>query len=116
MNGRKWKLGDIGRLLGNSAIAILKGEFLLRLRADRALKYIAYMAFLFMLLILFNISVDKTLVQVENNKKILHELEIKYTQKTYELVQLGRRSTVSRLLEESGSKVSEPQEPAMVLE
>lgn len=116
MNGRKWKLGDIGRLLGNSTIAILKGEFLLRLRADRALKYIAVLVVLFMLLIVFNIGVDKALVQVESNKKTLHELEIRYTQKTYELVQLGRRSTVSRLLEESGSKVSEPQEPAKVLE
>lgn len=116
MNGRKWKIGDIGRFLGNSAVAIFKGEFLLRLKADRALGRIAFVVLTFMLLILFNIMVDSTLVKVEDNKETLRELEIRHTQKSYELVRLGRRSTVSRLLREAGSQVTEPEKPAKVLE
>ncbi len=115
MNARKWKIGDIGRFLGNSAVATFKGELLLRLRADRWLGHIAFIVMIFMLLILFNIMVDSTLVKVEDNKDILHELEIQHTQKTYELVQIGRRSSVERLLEKSGSKVAEPTEPAKML-
>lgn len=115
MSERKWKIGDIGRAIRESLLAIFKGEFLLRLRADKALGHIAYVVLLFMCIILFNIMVDSTLVKVESNKKVLQELEIQYTQRTYELVQLTRRSTVSRLLEESGSQVKEPEVPAKVL-
>ena len=113
--GRKWKIGDIGRFLKNSLIAMFKGEFLLRLRIDRIFPQIAFAFFLSLCAIIYNLMVDKTLVKVEDNKKTLQELEIQYTQKTYELVQLSRRSTVSTLLQQAGSKVAEPRTPATVL-
>lgn len=113
--GRKWKVSDLGRFLKNSLVAMFKGEFLLRMRVDKIFPQIAFAFFLSLCVIIFNLMVDKTLVKVEDNKKVLQELEIQHTQKTYELVQLSRRSTVSKLLRESGSKVAEPLTPATVL-
>lgn len=115
-NTRKWKLSDIGHFFANSIIAIAKGQFLLRLKIDKYFLQIAYTFFLFAMFILFGLGVDVTLSKVEKNKKELQELEILQTQKRYELITLGRRSTVSRLLEECGSNVSEPQKPAATLE
>jgi len=112
---RKWKIGDIGRFLQKSVIAMYKGELLLGLKIDKIFPEIAYTFLLLLLAIIFNLMVDRTLVKVEDNKKELQELEIQYTQKTYELVQLSRRSTVAGLLEQSGSKVKEPEKPATVL-
>lgn len=112
---RKWKIGDVGRFLKSSLLAMFKGELLLGLKIDKIFPEIAYTFLLLLLAIIFNLMVDRTLVKVEDNKKELQELEIQYTQKTYELVQLSRRSTVARLLEQSGSKVKEPEEPATVL-
>ena len=113
---RKWKLSDIGRFFANSAIAIVKGQFLLRLKIDKYFLQIAWTFFLFAMFILFELGVDVTLSKVEKNKKQLQELEILHTQKRYELITLGRRSTVSSLLEGCGSKVAEPTVPAATLE
>jgi len=114
-SGRKWKIGDVGKFLGRSLIAMFRGEFLMRMRIDKYFPQIAYTFLLSLLAILFNLMVDKTLVKVEDNKRTLQELEIQHTQKTYELVQMTRRSNVSRLLKESGSAVSEPTTPAKVI-
>ena len=43
------------------------------------------------------------------------EMQPNNAKKTYELVQMTRRSNVSRLLKESGSAVSEPKTPAKVI-
>lgn len=112
---RKWRISDIGRAIGNSCIAIIKGQFILRLRIDKYFLQIAWTFFLFAMLILFGLGVDVTLAKVETGKRELQELEILHTQKKYELITLNRRSTVSRLLKENGSKVCEPQKPAATL-
>lgn len=115
-NTGKWRLSDVGRFLGNSFWAILKGQFLLRLGVDKYFLQIAWTFFLFAMFILFGLGVDVTLAKVEKNKKELQELEILHTQKRYELITLNRRSTVLSLLEQNGSKVAEPEKPAMRLE
>ena len=112
---RKWRISDIGRAIVNSVVAILKGQFLLRLKVDKYFLQVAWTFFLFAMFILFGLGVDVTLSKVEDNKKQLQELEILHTQKRYELITLNRRSTVARLLKENGSKVSEPEKPAATL-
>ena len=113
---RKWRISDIGRAIVNSAVAIAKGQFILRLKIDKYFLQIAWTFFLFTMFILFGLGVDVTLSKVEDNKKQLQELEILHTQKRYELITLNRRSTVTRLLKENGSAVTEPQKPATTLE
>ena len=112
---RKWKISDIGRLLANSLMAILKGEFIMRLKIDKYFPQIAWTFLLFALMILFSLKVDMTLGKVEENKKLLHEYEVTYTQKKYELITLGRRSTVSKALQDAASDVAEPTKPAITL-
>ena len=113
---RKWRISDIGKAIANSLVAIVKGQFILRLKIDKYFLQIAWTFFLFAMFILFGLGVDVTLSKVEAGKKELQELEILHTQKRYELVTLGRRSTVARLLKENGSEVTEPQKPAATLE
>ena len=113
---RKWKISDIGRFIWNSLGAIVKGQFLLRLNIDKYFLQIAWTFFLFAMFILFGLGVDVTLEKVEKNKKKLQDLEILYTQKRYEMITLNRRSTVSTLLEQNGSKVAEPEKPAIRME
>lgn len=113
---RKWRLEDVGRFFANSLSAIVKGQFILRLKIDKYFLQIAWTFFLFAMLILFSFGVDVTLTKVENNKKELQELQILHTQKQYELIKINRRSNVAKLLEESGSMVQEPEKPAATLQ
>ena len=113
---RKWRISDVGRALVNSFVAIVQGQFLLRLKVDKVFLQVAWTFFLFAMFILFGLGVDVTLSKVERNKKELQELEILHTQKRYELITLNRRSTVSQLLRENGSPVAEPEKPAATLQ
>lgn len=108
-----WKI--IGNLLKNSFVAILKGKFLQRLKAEQYLPQIAYTFFLCAMMILFTLMVDRTLTKVEANKTTLRNLSVEHTQKEYELIMLNRRSTVTDLLEKYGSEIREPEKPATVL-
>jgi len=113
---KRWRLADVGTLLRNSFVAVIKGEFLLRLNIGRYLGQIAWTFFLFTMAILLSFLVDKTLTRVEKNRQLLKELSIERTEKQYELIMLNRRSTVSAILEAQGSAVKEPEKPATVLE
>lgn len=106
----------MGRLMLNVLKSILKGEFIHKLNVGLFFPQIAYTFFLFTMFILLSLLVDNTLTIMENKKDELNDLKIVKTQKTYELVRLNRRSTVSTLLLESGSEVKEPEKPAIVLE
>lgn len=112
---RSWKIADIGAFLKNSFVAILKGEFLLRLNVGRYFVHIVYTFFLFAMVIWISLMIDNTLSKVENNNKTIQELEIIHSQKTYEIVSLSRRSSVNELLQQMGSDVMEPQQPAVQL-
>ena len=112
---KRLRLSDVGKFIKNSLLAILRGELLLRLNVNKFFPQIAYTFLLFALSILFSLMVDSTLGKVEQNKLTLQELERLNSQKTFELITLNRRSTVSTLLQEQGSDVTEPVKPAKIL-
>lgn len=111
----RWKLADIGATLKDSFNAMLRGEFLMTLNVGRFFVHIAYTFLLFVAIIWISLAIENTMAQVESNKKVIKELEIVHSQKTFEVVSLSRRSTVDGMLQEMGSKVSEPTKPATVL-
>jgi len=108
----KWKIQDLGRGLKNSFKAILQGEFLLRLNIGQYFVHIVYTFLLFALVIWISLMIENTMTKVERNKAIIHELEIVHTQKTFDMVRISSRASISELLEEKGSKVKEPEKPA----
>ena len=112
---KTWKIQDIGTWLKNSFRAVLKGEFLLRLDVGRYFIHIVYTFFLFAMIIWISLMIEGTMNKVERNKATLRELEIVHTQKTFEVVSLSRRATVNSMLQQMWSKVTEPQNPAIVL-
>lgn len=112
---KTWKIADVGTFLKNSFIAILKGEFLLRLNVGRYFIHIIYTFFLFAMVIWLSLMIDNTMSKVEKNNKVIQELEIVHSQKTYEIVSLSRRSTVNAMLQQMGSDVQEPVQPATKL-
>lgn len=114
-NRRKWKVQDLGPVLKGSGKAILKGEFLLHLRIERYLIHIVYTFFLFAMVIWVSLMIESTLGKVEQNKAQLKELEIENSAKTYELVKLTGRSAVENRLQEMGSALKAPEQPATVL-
>ena len=116
MNGKTWKIADLGKFLTNSFVAILKGEFLLRMNAGRYLVHIAYTFFLFGMTIWISLMIETTMAKVERNKEELKELQIANSQKTFDVVSLSRRSTVEKTLGALGSEVKEAEVPAYILE
>lgn len=112
---KKWKIQDLWRLLKDSASAIFHGQFLLRLNIGRYFPHIVYFFFLCAMLIWLSLGVDSTLARVEKNQTVLKELEIQHSNLEFELRTLDRRAAVQDMLEEAGSKVTGPQQPATVL-
>ena len=108
----KWRVADIGSFFKNSFVAILKGEFLLRLNAGKYLVHILYTFFLFGMVIWLSLMIETTMAKVEKNKAVLKELEIVNAQKTFEVARLGRRSGVEERLAGMGSEITEPVKPA----
>lgn len=111
----KWKIQDLGKVLGSSLKAILRGEFLLRLNVGRYFVHIVYTFFLMAMVIWISLAIDTTMLKVEKNKAEITELTIARDQKTYDLVKLTGRSSVRKILENMGSAVTEPSKPATVL-
>ena len=109
---KTWKIQDLGKGLKNSLRAMLKGEFLLRLNIGRYFIHIVYTFFLIAMVIWISLMIEGTMTKVEHNKAILRELEIVHSQKTFDEVKLTRRSGVNEMLQQMGSKLTEPQEPA----
>ncbi len=110
---KRWKIGDLGRILINIFKAAIQGKLLMRLKVDKYFPQILYTFFLCLIFILFNMIVENAQAKIESNRLTIKELSIECTQKEYELVGFDRRSTVSRMLKEKGSKVAEPQKPAI---
>lgn len=111
----RWNLSDIGTFFKNSFIAVMKGEFLLRMNVGRYLIHIAYTFLLICIAIWVSLMIETTMARVERNKLTLRELEIEHSAKTFEVVSLSRRTTVEGMLRDMGSAVGEPTEPATVL-
>ena len=112
---RKWKLSDLGVFLGNSFMAIVKGQFLMRLRIDKYFIHIVYVFFLMAMLILISLGVENSQGKVEENKKIIKELQIVWSDKTFEAAGRSSRSAVEKRLKEMGSPLGEPMQNATVI-
>ena len=111
-----WKFSDIGRLLRNSFIAVLKGEFLLRLNVGKYFVHVMYTFLLFAVIIWLSLMTESTMARVEEAKAVLKELEIENSELTYEAAKAERRTTVEARLKALGSEVAEPMKPAVELE
>ena len=92
--------------------SILSGDILLLLRVDRLLPYILVLFALGWINIFLNYKIERTLVEVENNKVLLENYKIYHAQKTYQFLKMGRISTIEDMLEKGGSKVGTPEKPA----
>ena len=109
---RKWKISDIWKWLGNAGLAILQGELLLRLNVSRYFIHIIYTFFLFWVSIWLSLKIEKTLTRVEDNRKVLSDIEIYHAQKTVELAGYSRLSTIQDMLKDSGADLTMPVKPA----
>lgn len=115
MSEAKWKIKDVWSLLKNIGKAIGKGELLLRLGVSRFFLHILVIFALLAGTIWISLGIETTLGKVEQNRKTLKELEIIHSQKTFELAELNRRSTIVKMLGDMGSDLSEPSQSATVL-
>lgn len=100
------------QVLKNSLVAILKGEFLLRLNAG---KYYVHIIFVFLALglaIWFNLGIDNTLHKVEVNNSRIDDLKMINSQMRYEIELLHSRSNTAGKLARMGSPLKEPTAPA----
>ena len=105
---RKWKFSDILLWFRNAALATIKGEFLLRLHVSRYFIHIIYTFFLFWVSIWLSLKIEKTLTRVEENRKVLEDVEIYHAHGSM----LSRMSKVQKMLEDSGSRLTMPDKPA----
>lgn len=108
----KWKIADVGTWLKNAFLAAIKGEFLLRLHISKYFIHIIYTFFLFWVSIWLSLKIEKTLTRVEENRKVLQDMEIYHAQKTVELVSLGRMSKIENMLQAESSNLTMPTKPA----
>ena len=105
-----WK--NLAKGIGNSFIAIIRGEFLMRLRVEKYFPHILYLFFLVWMLIWIGIKSESTQLRVEKGKAELADIKIYYAQKTVQMMSLNRMSKLEDLLEAKGSDVSFPEKPA----
>lgn len=98
--------------IGSSLKAVLKGEFLLRLGITRYFGKILYVFFLICAVIWVSLMIDNTLGRVEDNKKLIKELQTTAVMKTFELERHRSRSLTQKMLEKKGSVLREPDKPA----
>lgn len=95
--------------------AFVRGELLISLHLDKYFMHIIYTFFLVWFSIWLSLKVESTLVKVEEGKKALTDIKIYHTQKAVELESLNRLSTMERLLEQSGSPLVLPDQPATII-
>lgn len=109
---RKWKVSDIGAWLKNAFMAMIRGEFLLRLHVNKYFIHIIYTFFLFFISIWLSLKIEKTLTKVEDKRKVLQDVEIYHAQKTVEMESMGRMTRIEQMLQEKGSALAIPEKPA----
>ena len=95
--------------------AIINGDILLLLRADRLLPYILYFFILGWISIWISYKSEQTMTIVEKNKLELESLKIYHAQQTCEFVGLDRIITIEQLLIENNSEVKAPEKPAGII-
>ncbi|MBQ2103499.1 MAG: hypothetical protein II479_08060 [Bacteroidales bacterium] len=107
--------GQFKQVLLEGVKALFKGEFLLRIGADKYFIHIIYAFFLALVVIWLSLRIDTTLMAVEKNKAVLNDLSIQYAAKTGELVKMNRISTVQEQLRKLGSPLEIPQQPPVTV-
>ena len=115
MSNGKWKISDVLKTLKNAVVAIIQGEFLLRLNIG---KYFAHILFTFAMMavvIWLSLAMESTMAKEQKLKSDIEELEIINSQKIFETVTLEKRSEVRKNLARLGSNVTEPETNAIVL-
>ena len=105
-----WK--NLAKGIGNSFVAIIRGEFLMRLRVEKYFPHILYLFLLVWLLIWIDIKSEGTQLQVERSKAELSEIKIYHAQKTVQMMSLNRMSKLEDLLGSKGSEVGFPEKPS----
>ncbi|MCM1177464.1 MAG: hypothetical protein NC115_11260 [Bacteroidales bacterium] len=105
-------MANVAKTLKNIFIAMVRGELLLRMGADRYLIHIVYLFILIVFTLFANLKMDETMVRREQNRKILEDTRIFHAQKTCELAGYDRISKVQELLRQSGSRVTLPEKKA----
>lgn len=108
----KLSFSKIWAFIKNSFKAVLKGEFLFRLKLQDYFIHIIYTFFLFALIIWMSLMIDGAMLKVEKNNREIEELEIVNSQKTFELVQISKRTAVKERLKKMKSPVTENEKPA----
>lgn len=106
------KMKRVLLILKNSVLAILKGEFLLRLNAG---KYYVHIIFVFLALglaVWLNLAIDNALHQVEVGYSRIDDLKMINAQKRFETELLDSRAGTQKRLREMGSELAEPTTPA----
>lgn len=112
----KLQFAKIWTFVKNSFLAVLKGEFLFRLNIQKYLIHIIYTFFLYALIIWMSLKIDSAMLKVQKNNHEIEELEIINSQKTFELVQVSKRSAVNERLKKMNSAVTEATQPAYRIE
>jgi len=115
---KKWRWADVGAWIKKAFSAILRGKFIDDdgLKFNKYFIHIIYTFALFWASIWLSLEIEKTLTKVEDNQKILNDLEIYYAQKNVQLVGLNRMTTVEKLLQEKGSEVTLPTQQPINIE
>ena len=103
---------EIWTAVRNSLRALRKGEFLLRIRADKLYLHILYLFVLAWLTIMVSLKVDKTLTREGQNKAALEQLKIHHAEKEADIVRIQSASATEKRLQEMGSELRRPVQPA----
>lgn len=96
-------------------ISYLSGDKLIEWGVDRQLGFISYIFVIICISIAWSLMVEKNLVQVQKNERVLQELRISYQQHTLDLVGMNNRSKIDGMLKARGSQLHAPTEPARLI-
>ena len=96
-------------------VDIFSGDIILKKGMYRQMWFVTYIFALFCIIIAWSLYVEKKMVQVERNAKVIEALEVSYHQRSIELVGLDQRTKVEALLEKNHSKLLPPEEPAKLI-
>lgn len=95
--------------------AILRGKFLIHIGLGEYLIHILYVFTLFAMVIWVSMMIDNTLAKVKENKEVLNDLEIVYTDMLFQEAEATSRKAVEKNLKALGSEVTEPKNPATII-
>lgn len=106
---------EILKKLARVPVLLVRGELLLVLGVEKYIFHILYTFLILGLAIWVSLEIDTTLLEVENNNRSIHSLQIELTEKRYDVAALERRSNVAKNLKKKGSAVAEPEKAAVLI-